>query len=141
MPQPIEGRARELLEAPNFCFLATLRRDGTPHLVPIWVDLENGSVVVNTAEGRTWPRNARRDPRVTLTVADHENPYEFVSIRGHVVEDTHEGADEHIDHLAKKYLGVDTYPYRAPGEVRIKFRIEPDQVIHHGRRSGSSRRR
>ena len=75
----------------------------------------------------------RRDPRVTLTVLNHEKPYEFVSIRGRLVEDTHEGADEHIDKLAKKYMGVDSYPFRQEGEQRVTFKIRPERVIHHGR--------
>jgi PPOX class probable F420-dependent enzyme len=130
MPTSLKGRARELVEAPNFANVATLRRDGTPHVVPTWVDVDNGTVVLNTAEGRIWPENARRDPRLTITVQNHENPYEFVMIRGRVVEDTHEGADESIDELAKKYLGVDEYPFRQPGEERILFRVKPEQVFH-----------
>ena len=132
MPQSIEGRARELLEAPNFAMLGSLRKDGTPQVSPLWVDVDDGQVLVNSAEGRAWPANVRRDPRVTLTVPNQENPYEYVTIRGRVVEDTHEGADAHIDQLAKKYLGVDTYPYRAEGEQRIIFRIEPERVTYQG---------
>ncbi len=132
MPQPIEGRPRELLEAPNFCQVGSIRTDGTAHVVPTWVDIEDGLVMLNSAEGRAWPKNVRRDPRVTLTVLNQENPYEFVSIRGRVVDDTHDGADEHIDRLAMKYLGEERYPYRADGEQRVIFRVEPDQVFHFG---------
>ena len=132
MPETLEGRSRALLEAPNFCNVATILRDGTPHVVPTWVDVEDDLVRLNSAEGRLWPRNIRRDPRVTLTVLNQENPYEFVSIRGRLVEDTHEGADEHIDRLAKKYMGVDSYPFRQEGEQRITFKIRPERVIHHG---------
>ncbi len=132
MPDTLEGRARELLEAPNFCLVATLLKDGTPHVVPSWVDVEGDLVRLNSAEGRLWPKNIRRDPRVTLTVLNQENPYEFVSIRGRLAEDTHDGADEHIDRLAKKYMGVDSYPFRQEGEQRITFEIEPERVIHHG---------
>jgi PPOX class probable F420-dependent enzyme len=126
----IEGRARELLEAPNFCSVATIRRDGSPMVVPLWVDVEEDLVILNTAEGRAWPRNLRREPRVTLMVINMEEPYEYVSIRGRMVEDTHEGADDHIDSLAKKYLGLDTYPYRSQGEVRVIFKIEPEWIHH-----------
>ena len=132
MAEPIEGRARELLEAPNFCMVGSIRADGTPQVVPTWVDLKDNAVVLNSAEGRAWPANVRRDPRVTLMVPNQENPYEFVSIRGRLVDDTHEGADEHIDKLAKKYLGEDTYPFRAPGEQRVILRIEPEKVFHYG---------
>jgi PPOX class probable F420-dependent enzyme len=137
MPQrqaaQIEGRARELIDAPNFLTLASERRDGSTHLTVIWVDLEEGRIAVNSAEGRTWPENVRRNPEVWLVVINGQNPYEYVSIRGRVVEDTHEGADEHIDRLAKKYLDKDEYPFRRPGEQRIKFLIEPEWVSVHGR--------
>ena len=130
MAEPIEGRVRELLEAPNFCHVATLRRDGSPHVNPVWVDVEDGLVVLNSAEGRAWPGNVRRDPRVTLSVMNLENPYEYVEIRGRVVGDTHEGADEHIDRMAMKYLGEERYPFRAEGERRVIFRVEPERVYH-----------
>lgn len=132
MAQEITGRDRELLEQPNFCQVATIRRDGTPHVTPTWVDLDGDLVVLNTAEGRAWPRNLRRDPRVTLTIADRDNPYEYVSIRGRVVDETHEGADEHIDKMAMKYLGQDKYPYRAPDEQRVIFKIEPERLHRNG---------
>jgi PPOX class probable F420-dependent enzyme len=133
MAEPIEGRSRELLEAPNFCAVATLRQDGTPHVTPVWVDLDDDQVLLNSARGRTWPRNLERDPRVTLTIQNLENPYEYVSIRGRLAEITEEGADAHIDALAKKYLGQDSYPFRTPDEQRIVVRIEPQRVTHHGR--------
>src|SRR3712207_3339813 len=112
MANTIEGRARELLEAPNFSMTATIRKDGTPHVVPTWIDLEDNRVVLNSAEGRAWPANLRRDNRITITVPDKENPYEYVEMRGHLAEETREGADENIDALAKKYLGQDAYPFR-----------------------------
>lgn len=124
----IEGRAEELLRARNFCHLATLRPDGSVHGVPVWVDVQDGLPVLNSAEGRAWPRNLERDPRVTLTVQNMENPYEYVEIRGRVVERTHEGADEHIDALAKKYLDRDEYPGRKPGEQRVIIRVEPEHA-------------
>jgi PPOX class probable F420-dependent enzyme len=124
----IEGRAEELLKAKNFCHVATLRADGSVHGVPVWVDVLDGRPTLNTAEGRAWPRNLERDPRVTLTVQNMENPYEYVTIRGRVAERTHEGADEHIDALAKKYMGVDEYPLRQPGEQRVIIRVEPEHV-------------
>ncbi len=132
MAESISGRSRELLEAPNFSQVATIRPDGTPHVVPTWVDVEDDRVLLNSAEGRAWPSNLRRDPRVTLSVQNMENPYEFVSIRGRVVEDTHDGADDHIDKLAMKYLGKERYPFRSEGEQRILFKVEPDWVHHYG---------
>ena len=128
----IEGRAKELIEAANFVTLASEREDGTTHLTVIWGDLEDGRIAVNSAEGRAWPENVRRNPEVSLVVVSSENPYEYVSVRGRVVEDTHEGADEHINLLSKKYLGKDEYPFRQPGEQRIKFLIEPEWVSVQG---------
>jgi PPOX class probable F420-dependent enzyme len=124
----IEGRADELLKAKNFCNVSTLREDGSVHTAPVWVDVQDGRPVLNTAEGRAWPRNLQRDPRVTLTVQNMENPYEYVSIRGREAERTHEGADENIDWLAKKYLDADSYPYRQPGEERLIIRVEPEDT-------------
>lgn len=129
MSVKIEGRGEELLKGKNFCHVSTLRADGSVHGVPVWVDVQGGRPVVNTAEGRAWPRNLERDPRVTLTVQNMENPYEYLEVRGRVAERTHEGADEHIDALAKKYLGKDEYPFRVPGEQRVIIRVEPE-VAH-----------
>jgi PPOX class probable F420-dependent enzyme len=132
MSSKVEGRAQELLEGRNFCQVATLRADGYAQVVPVWVDVQDGQPVLNTAEGRAWPRNLERDPRVTLTVQNMENPYEYVTIRGRVSERTHEGADEHIDALAKKYLGKDEYPFRQPGEQRLIIRVAPEYVHAYG---------
>jgi PPOX class probable F420-dependent enzyme len=128
MSVKIEGRAEELLKAKNFCHVATLRADGSVQTVPVWVDVQDGQPVVNSAEGRAWPRNLERDPRVTLTVQNMENPYEYLEVRGRVAERTHDGADEHIDSLAKKYMDVDSYPMRQPGEQRVIIRIEPEHA-------------
>jgi PPOX class probable F420-dependent enzyme len=128
----IDDKARKILDAPNMAHLATMRADGSVHGVVVWQGADDGKIWLNSAEGRAWPANVRRDPRVTLTVANAENPYEYVEIRGRVVEDTHDGADEHINALAKKYLGQDEYPFRQPGEQRIRFGVEPDRVRYQG---------
>jgi PPOX class probable F420-dependent enzyme len=128
----VQGRGEELLRARNFCNVATLSSDGSVHGVPAWVDVEDGRPVLNTAEGRAWPRNLERDPRLTLTVQNMENPYEYLEVRGRVAERTHEGADAHIDSLARKYMGVDEYPLRQPGEQRLIIRVEPEQVRVRG---------
>jgi PPOX class probable F420-dependent enzyme len=128
----VEGRAAELLNDKNFCVVSTLRADGSVHAVPVWVDLQAGLPTLNTAEGRAWPRNLERDPRVTLTVQNLENPYEYAMIRGRVTQRTHEGADAHIDALAGKYLGKDEYPFRQPGEERVIIRVEPEYVNTYG---------
>ena len=109
MADRIEGRAEELLKAKNFCHVSTLRGDGSVHTAPVWVDVQDGKPVLNTAEGRAWPKNLERDPRVTLTIQNLENPYEYLEIRGRVAERTHEGADEHIGSDAG-ILGEDCGP-------------------------------
>ena len=132
MAEKIEGRARELLEEPNFVAVATNREGGSPDVKVVWADVEDGHVVLNSAEGRKWPERLRKDPRVTVTVVNHENPYEYAVIRGRLADDTHEGADENIDKLAKKYLNKDKYPFRKEGEQRVIFRIAPEHVTVHG---------
>ena len=123
----IEDRARELIEGKNFATVATIGKDGQPLLNVVWGDTDGEHVILNSEEGRTWPENVRRDPRVTVVVPNHENPYEYVQVRGRVVEDTHDGAREHIDKLAKKYLDKDVYPAHTESP-RIIFKIEPDSV-------------
>jgi PPOX class probable F420-dependent enzyme len=131
MAKNLEGPAKDLLNDKNFAHLSTTRPDGTVQSVVVWVDVDDdGRVLVNSSEGRAWPANVRRNGNATLSVANPENPYEFVSVTGRLVEDTHEGADEHIDHLAQKYMGVDSYPYRQDGEQRIKLTFEPERVHH-----------
>ena len=125
----LNEKARKLIEEPNFGYLATVMEDGSPQVSPVWVDLENGYVRVNTATGRVKERNLRRDPRVAISVADRNNQYEKVDIRGRVV-DVAEGdeAEQHIDALAKKYMGVETYPWRSADERRVIVRIQPERV-------------
>ena len=128
MPAKIPEGIRKLLESPNFASLATLMPDGSPQVTPVWVDFDGTHILVNTAEGRQKPRNVRRDPRVAVSIFDQQNPYSYATVRGRVVEITHEGADQHIDRMAKKYLGRDTYPFRQPGERRVIFKIAPEHV-------------
>jgi PPOX class probable F420-dependent enzyme len=121
--------ARELLEQPYHAVISTHNRDGSIHSTVVWVGVEDGAAAVNSAVGRIWPTNLERDPRVTLLVSNPSDPYEFVEVRG-TAEGTTDGADEQIDRLAKKYLGVDDYPNRTADEQRIKFLIKPDRVRH-----------
>jgi PPOX class probable F420-dependent enzyme len=120
---------RELIEAANHAVISTSNPDGSIHSAVVWIDLEDGAVAVNSAVGRVWPSNLERDPRATVVVFDAANPYEYVEIRG-TATSTLEGADDHVDGLAKKYLGQDTYPFRQPGEQRVKFLIAPGRVRH-----------
>lgn len=128
MSTAIEGRAEELLKAKNYCTVSTLQSDGSVHAAPVWIDVHNGIPELNTAVGRVWPRNLERDPRVTLTVQNLDNPYEYVSIRGRAAEWSTSGADAHIDKLALKYLGQESYPFRQAGETRVIIRVTPEDV-------------
>jgi PPOX class probable F420-dependent enzyme len=119
---------RDLFTKPAFAHLVTLMPDGSPQVTPVWIDLQDGMVLVNTAKGRLKDRNMRRDPRVALAISDPANPYRYVQVRGRVAETTEKGADDHINRMAKKYLNVETYPYRQPGEVRVLYRIRPERV-------------
>jgi PPOX class probable F420-dependent enzyme len=119
---------RDVLEKVAFAHLATLMPGGSPQVNPVWFEFDGRVVRVNSARGRQKDRNMRRDPRVALSVQDPGNPYHFVQIRGRVTHIEEAGADEHIDRLAKRYLGVDRYPHRQPGEVRVIYTIEPEHV-------------
>jgi len=119
--------AVKLIEAKNFAHLATLRRDGSPHVAPVWVDHDGDIILVNTAVGRVKQKNIMNDPRVGLSITDQNNPYERVEIRGRVVSQTREGAEEHIDKLANKYTGK-KYQKSSPDEKRIIIKIEPLQI-------------
>jgi PPOX class probable F420-dependent enzyme len=134
MPETLEGRPRDIIAAPNYAHLAIPRRDGTVQTVIIWADFHDGNIMVNSAEGRQWPDNLRRAGTATVTVMADSNPYEWVSVTTSVADDTHDGADASIDALAKKYLGVDSYPYRREGEQRIKFLLQPERVHYNAPR-------
>ena len=110
--------------------LATLMPDGSPQVTPVWCDFDGTNVLVNTAKDRVKDRNMRRDPRVSLDILDPANPYRYMGVQGRVVEMIEAGADDHIDKLAKKYLGKDKYPFRTPTEVRVIVKIQPEKV--HG---------
>jgi len=123
---------RDLFDRKAFAHLATLMPDGRPQVTPVWCDLEGEFVRINTARGRQKDRNLRRDPRVALSLMDPDSPYRYLEVRGRVVDATEQGADEHIDALARKYMGVERYPNRRPGEVRVIFRIRPEHFTSMG---------
>ena len=128
----IPEKYRDLFNKRAFASLATLMPDGDVQVTPVWVDVDDGSVLFNSARGRVKDKNVRRDPRVTLTLIDPDNPYRYLEVRGRVVDITEKGAAQHIDKLAKKYLGVDKYPYAKPGEVRVLYRVKPEHVHAYG---------
>ena len=112
----------------SFASVATLMPDGSPHVSVMWVDSDGENIILNSAEGRVKTNNLRNDHRVAIAITDSENPYKQAMIRGTVVEDTHDGAMEHTDVLAKKYLGLDKYPYHQPTDVRVIFKVKPESV-------------
>lgn len=128
----IPERYLDLFGKKAFANLATLMPDGSPQVTPVWVDFDGTRIIVNSARGRQKDRNIKRNPAVALALSDPANPYRYLEVRGRVVEITEDGASEHIDKMAKKYLGVDTYPNRAPGEIRVLYRIEPLHVSFMG---------
>ena len=132
MTTAIPDSHRDLLEGKALAHLATLMPDGRPQVTPVWCDFDGTHVRINSARGRQKDRNMRRDPRVTLSLCDPDNPYRYLEIRGTVTEMTEEGGDAHIDALANKYLGVDEYPNRQAGEVRVIYRIAPERFTKMG---------
>ena len=132
MASNIPDKYTDLFQKKAFAHLGTLMPDGSPQVTPVWVDFDGTHVLVNSAKGRQKDKNMRRDPRVTLSIADPDNPYRYVEIRGKVVAITEEGADAHIDKMAKKYMGKDTYPYRSPTETRVLYKILPAKTTSMG---------
>ena len=127
MAAPLSEALVALLRKPLLVHVATVMPDGTPQSTPVWVDTDGENVLFNTAKGRVKHRNMLRNPAVALSFVDDENPYRMFEIRG-TVELVEDGADDHIDSLAKKYLNADNYPFRQPGEERIIVRVRPEAI-------------
>ncbi len=108
-----------------FANLATVMPNGSPQVTPVWFDFQDGVIRVNTAKGRVKARNMKEGASVALAIMDPDNAYRYIQIRGRVRRVSEQGADAHIDRLAKKYLGKDKYPFAQPGEVRAMYEIEP----------------
>ena len=132
MPDVIPEKFRDLFNKKAFASLTTLMPDGSPQTTPVWCDSDGQHVIFNSAKGRQKDRNVRRDPRVAMAIIDPDNPYRYLEIRGKVVEITEQGADAHIDKMAKKYLDKDKYPFRQPGEVRVLYKIRPEHTSTMG---------
>ena len=124
----LSERDRRIIDAPNFASVATLMPDGSPQVSTIWIDRDGDDILFNTAEGRVKTENLLRDGRVAISVFDQGDHDEQVIVRGRVVDLTTEGADAHIDFLARKYLGAETYPFRDPSEQRVIVRVRPEHV-------------
>ena len=119
-------------EKKSFLFLATIMPSGSPQVTPIWFNVENGYILINSAVGRIKDRNMRARPQVALCIPDPSNPYRYLQIRGRVTEITTADADDHINSLTMKYRGLPIYPFRQPGEQRVKYKIQIDRVDAHG---------
>lgn len=120
--------AHEVIDNPNLAHVATVNPDGSPQVTPVWVSREGDSLLINTAKGRIKAKNLERDPRVAISIVDAENPYNPLVIQGRVTELTEDGADDHINALSKKYLDEEVYPFRQPGEERLRVIIHPEKV-------------
>ena len=122
----------------NFAFLGTLNKDGSPHVTPTWIDMiekeneegQKGIILINTAKDRIKQKNVSRDPRVSISIVDEDNPYSMITIKGRVVDQTIKGADEHIDKLAKRYLNSERYPAHSPNVKRIILKIKPEKIFY-----------
>ena len=121
-----------ILDTKALLYLGTQNKDGSPQVSPVWFGTNGDIIEVNSAKGRLKDLNMRARPKVSIAIVDPENPYKYVGIQGTVVELTENGADAHIDALANKYLGVDSYPNRREGEVRVIYRIRADKVFTMG---------
>lgn len=132
MPGAIPENFKDLFSKKAFAHLGTVMPDGSPQVTPVWCDFDGTHVRINSAKGRVKDNNMRRNKRVAIAIMDPDNPYRYLAVRGVVDEITEQGADAHIDSLAKKYLGQDKYPYRRPGEVRVLYKIRPERVFSMG---------
>ena len=128
MTTQLTNKAKALVNRPVLANIATVDAEGRPQLTPVWIDLDGDDLVFNTAKGRAKEANLTKNPQVAVSVVDPDDPFNVVVVRG-TVEPTEEGADAHIDSLAKKYMGLDTYPMRRPGEIRIKYVVKADKVV------------
>lgn len=132
MPAAIPPKYLDLFTKKAFASLATLMPDGRPQVTPVWCDYDGQHILINSAKGRQKDRNMKRDARVSLAIIDPQNPYRYLEVRGRVVEITEEGASEHIDQMAQKYLELEKYPNRQPGEVRVLYKVAADSCTAMG---------
>ncbi len=129
MAERIPDNVLDLFQKPVLANVATIMPDGTPQVTPVWVDFDGSHILVNTVKGRRKVLNMQERPQVGLDMVDTENQFHWLSVRGHVIEITEAGANDHIDKLAKKYIGQDQYPFHQPGEVRVICKIQPERVV------------
>jgi PPOX class probable F420-dependent enzyme len=132
MAATIPAKFRDLFTKQAFAHLGTLMADGSPQVTPVWCDYDGTHIRINSAKGRVKDKNMRRNKKVALSIMDPDNPYRYLAVQGVIVEITEQGADAHIDSLAKKYLGKDKYPFGQPDEVRVIYKIRPEKVSTMG---------
>ena len=125
----MEPKAKNLFKDKNLVFIATVMKDGSPQLSPVWANYEDGYILVNTAEGRVKHKNVLRDSRVAISAVSQNNPLDMTTIRGKVIEIVPDYDYVHINKLTKKYMGVENYPFRQAGEKRIVLKIKPEKVF------------
>jgi PPOX class probable F420-dependent enzyme len=127
LPQSV----KKILQDKAYGHVVTLGAGAKPQVTMVWVDVDGDEVVFNTAEGRLKPKNLRRDPRITISVQDRNDPQSYMVVHGKASV-TEAGADEHIDKLAKRFLGAEKYPFRRPGEKRLVVRVKVDRIGGYG---------
>ncbi len=132
MPATIPDNFLDLFKKKSFAHLATLMPDGSPQVSPVWIDYDGTYILVNSAKGRQKDHNMISRPKVALSIIDPENPYRTLLIRGTVVDQTTDGARDHIDSLAQRYRGAAKYQSVRPDEIRVIYKIRPEHVSAHG---------
>ena len=125
----LNPKVTKFFQGKNLVFLATIMKDGSPQVSPVWANLEDEHIMVNTAEGRIKHKNVLRDPRVAISVVNQNNPLDMTAIKGTVEKIIPDYDYSHANRLTKKYMGKEEYPFRRPNEKRIIFKIKPDKVF------------
>jgi PPOX class probable F420-dependent enzyme len=128
----LTDQQKKFFTGKNFAHIATTNKDGSPQVTPVWIDFDGTYIIVNSEQKRLKVRNLKRDPRVSLSVCDAENPYSYIGVKGRVVEITTTGGFEGIDKLAQQYIGQEKYPWNKPDDVRVVIKIEPEKASGQG---------
>ena len=124
----LTDKAKKLIDGKNFASVATLMRDGSPQVAPVWIDRDGDTIVLNATRSRQRTLNLRRDSRLAICIFDMNNPYSNVSIRGEAVSITENGGEEHIDKMNMKYHGTPKYPYHNPRDPRVLIRVKAMRI-------------
>ncbi len=125
----IDQKSQKLFEGKNLVFIATLMKDGSPQLSPVWANFQDGYILVNTAEGRIKHKNVLRDPRVAISVVSNNNPLDMTTIRGKVEQLIPDYDYKHADELTRQYMGREHYPFKRQDEKRVILKIKPERVF------------